>query len=72
MMYVCMSMEAGGKIDFQFPHAVVLRYGFNKNYGAKYIKELCDAGFIELTSSGRNVRQPNLYRFCFQWKSSSQ
>lgn len=68
MMYFCMALESGGRIDFQFPHSAVLKYGFNKNYGAKYIKELCGAGFVELVNSGKTVREANEYKFSLKWK----
>lgn len=69
MMLFCMAMESGGRRDFKFPHSAVLKYGFNKNYGSKYINELRGAGFIELVSSGWTVRQANEYRFAVGWKS---
>lgn len=69
MMFLCMAMESGGRRDFKFPHSSILKYGFNKNYGAKYINELIENGFIELVSSGWTVRQANEYRFAFEWKS---
>lgn len=71
MMYLCMSMESGGRIGFQFPRSAIVKYGFNENYGPKYIKELCDAGFIEIVSSGKTVRRPNEYKFSFRWKTDS-
>lgn len=72
MMYLCMGLEAGGRQGFQFPRSAILKYGFNKNYGPKYIDELCDKGFIELVSSGRTTRTPNEYRFVFNWKADQQ
>lgn len=68
MMYLCMSMESGGRIGFQFPRSAIIKYGFNKNYGPKYISELCDAGFIEKVSSGKTFQRPNEYKFSFKWK----
>ncbi len=68
-MYLCMAMESGGRQGFQFPLSAILKYGFNKNYGPKYIEELRANGFIELVSSGRTVRRPNEYRFSFEWKA---
>lgn len=72
VMLLCMAMESGGRKNFKFPHSAILKYGFNKNYGAKYINELREAGFIELVSSGWTVRQANEYQFTIKWKSINQ
>ncbi len=69
MMYLCMGLESGGRQGFQFPRSAILKYGFNKNYGTKYIDELRNKGFIELVSSGRTTRTPNEYRFLLNWKT---
>lgn len=68
LAYLCMSMESGGKMDFQFPKSALRKYGLSETSGARYIKELIAAGFIEIAESGRTTRTPNRYCFSFQWK----
>lgn len=63
LLYLCMGMEAGGKKGFQFPRSAQHKYGFDECTAARYIRELISAGFVRLVSSGRIVRQPNLYEF---------
>ena len=68
-LHLCMSMEAGGKRDFQFPQRAFKKYGIATSSARRYIKELEKQGFITC-SSGKCVRQPNNYSFSFMWKSS--
>lgn len=57
-LYILAANEAAGSRDFQFPALKMKALG---------IKELIDAGFVELVRSGRNTRTPNDYRFSFYW-----
>ena len=59
--------EAAGSRDFQFPALKMKALGIKERTARKYIKELIDAGFVELVRSGRNTRTPNDYRFSFYW-----
>lgn len=63
-LYILAANEAAGSRDFQFPALKMKALGINAR---KYIKELVDAGFIELVRSGRNTRTPNDHRFSFHW-----
>ena len=66
-MYILAANEAAGSRDFQFPALKMKALGIKERTARKYIKELVDAGFIELVRSGRNTRTPNDYRFSFHW-----
>lgn len=65
--YFCMAMESGGKRDFIFPLTAAKKYGISKNSLVRHVCELAEAGFITV-SSGKVVRQPNLYSFALAWK----
>lgn len=67
--YLCMVSEAKGKRDFVFPRATAeKKYGIPPTSLKRHVKDLCDNGFVELSSSGRATREPNFYRFSFEWK----
>ena len=68
MLFLCMSMESGGRRDFTFPLSSATKYGFPPRSFRRYVEELKQHGFIEKQSMA-NVRQPNEYRFSFAWKS---
>lgn len=67
VVYLDMTMEAGGKRYFQFPQAAAKKYGIAPSSFWRYVKELLDAGMIK-KSSGKITREPNDYEFCFDWK----
>lgn len=67
--YIAMLSEARGKRDFIFPRAAAERYGIPSTSLVRHVRELQDAGFIELSSSGKATREPNFYRFSLSWKS---
>jgi len=69
--YLCMAMESAGKIEYIFPRSAARKFGISDSSAERYIKELIRKGYITLKSSGRTVRQPNVYRFCFDWKQSN-
>ena len=66
-LYILAANEAAGSRDFQFPALKMKALGIKERTARKYIKELVDAGFIELVRSGRNTRTPNDHRFSFHW-----
>ena len=70
LMYLCMTMESGGHIEFQFPRMAALKYGFPEATAARHVKELLAVGMIELIGSGRFTKTPNQYRFTTAWKRS--
>lgn len=57
---------------FYFNHALAVRYGlYAKSSRREFyndMKVLCDRGFIEVVSSGKNTRTKSVYRFSCQWK----
>lgn len=67
-IYIYMKLESGGRPEFEFPHskyrAFVSKGGFQKA-----LKELVDAGFVEISEKNANLRKPNLYRFSERWKN---
>ena len=69
-IYFHMMFESGGKIEFEMPFGkykkIMWRDAFQR---AK--NELIEAGFIELSESGANLRKPNVYRFSKKWKNTS-
>lgn len=67
-MFLCMSMESGGKREFSFSRSTAQKYGLSETTAARYIKELSSSGFIEMVSCGRFARVPNVYRFSLSWK----
>jgi hypothetical protein len=71
-LYFCMAMEAGGAREFVFPRATAGKYGFSWSTAYPLIKTLIDAGYIELVSSGKSIREANRYRFCFGWKERAK
>lgn len=70
LMYLCMAMESGGKVGFQFPRSSGLKYGFSETTYERYLKELTAAGFIECVSHNKNLRLANDYKFSFGWKQA--
>ena len=66
-LYLYMAMEAGGRNDFQFPQSAAIKYGISPASFWRYVKELEKRHFITVTSY-KNLRQPNDYRFCLDWK----
>ena len=69
MMYLCMALESGGRMDFKFPQMAAKKYGFAPASMRRYIKELEQKNFITVQSMA-NVRQPNEYRFSLVWKQN--
>lgn len=67
VLYLCMTMECGGRREFIFPLSSATKYGFPPRSFRRHVDELYEAGFIEKTSL-KNLRQPNEYCFSFRWK----
>ncbi len=65
--YLCMTLEAAGKRSFEFPLKAAKKYNIPPATFRRSVKELEAAQFI-VKQSGKTVRQPNLYDFCFDWK----
>lgn len=66
-LYVCCSMEAAGRINFQIPASKAEKYGIPRKSFQRYLQELIDAGFIQLNRSGKTTRTANDYSFYFDW-----
>lgn len=67
LLYFAMAMESAGKIEFKFPLSKAKGHGFKEMSFRRHISELEEHGFITVTS-GKNTREPNVYRFSFEWK----
>ena len=68
ILYLCMAMESGGRKDFKFPLSVARKFGFAKNSFWRYRNELDEKRFIKYRSN-KNLRKPNEYEFCLEWKT---
>lgn len=68
VLYIHMSLESGGKIEFKMPHKVYSKFTTRPTF-QKAKNELIKAGFIEVKKCGANTRTENIYRFCFEWKN---
>ena len=66
-LYLCMAMEAAGQRSFEFTRVTAEKYGICNSNLRRNVAELIEAGFIKC-NSGKNVRLPNEYEFCFDWK----
>ena len=66
--YLCMSLEASGRRQFEFPAKTAKGYGIPVSSVRRYIDELIEMRFIACRSSGRFTRESNLYEFRFEWK----
>lgn len=69
-LYLCMTMESGGRRDFLFPLASAKKYGIPDASFRRYINELVNASLISKQSMA-NLRQPNEYSFSFEWKHNN-
>lgn len=71
MMYLCMALESGGRMNFIFPQAAAKKYGFPPASMRRYIKELQEKNLISVQSMA-NLRQPNEYSFSLVWKQNKE
>lgn len=67
-VYLCMVIEAKGRISFKFTRATAARYGINNQTLRRATEKLKAKGFIEYTSS-KTTRTPNEYKFSRAWKT---
>lgn len=67
MMYMYMTMEAGGDRTFDFTNATMAKYNIPLRTGRRYIEELYEHCFIDIDGAGA-TRTPNHYTFSFEWK----
>ena len=67
-LYLCMAMEAGGRSEFQFPQSAAAKYGIAPASFWRYVRELEEKHFLTVRSY-KNLRQPNHYQFCMEWKT---
>lgn len=71
-LYICLADESGGEREVKFPHGAARKYGFAASSFDRYIKELREKGFVELTGGvGYGRFKANVYRFSFEWKAKS-
>lgn len=70
-LYLCMTMESGGKREFIFPVSAAKKYGIPKNSLTRQLAELQEKGFISVQSMA-NLRQPNEYSFCLEWRENTR
>ena len=66
-LYLCMAMEAAGRIEFMLTLSTAKKLGFSQASFRRYVAELAEKGFISI-NSGRTTREPNIYRFILRWK----
>lgn len=72
-LYLCMAQESGGKREVTFSRKTAEKYGIPRNSFSRQIKELKDAGFLEISMEGNLWQfQPSVYRFSFAWKENAQ
>lgn len=72
LTYLCMVSAAGFDEVFNFPQAgMVKRFGLSPRSVRRDIDELVKAGFIT-KQSGKVTREPNIYRFSYEWKTKAQ
>ena len=73
MLYLSMTMEAGGKREFTFSHGAGRKYGFKNTTFDRYIKELQKAGFIKLLADHDTGRfSANKFQFVFDWRKTGR
>lgn len=73
MLYLRMAIESGGKREVIFSRKTAEKYGIPRNSFSRQIKELKDAGFIEVSMEGDLWQfKPSVYRFSFTWKQDAQ
>lgn len=68
-LYLCMTLEAGGRRDFVFPLKASKKYGLSETTFRRGVSALIEKGLIT-KKSGKTVRLPNLYQFSFNWKTN--
>lgn len=69
-LYLCMSLESGGRSEFTFPKKTATKYGIPESSCRRYINALIKGGFVEVTLNGKITREENRYKFSMKWKST--
>lgn len=54
---------------FVFPAKQIESYGYSRQNGGRYIKELVKGGFLDIAEQNKHRRQVNVLRFSDRWKS---
>ncbi len=67
-IYTYMKLESAGNREFEFPHKKYASF-MSKPTFFKALRELEQAGFIDVIQHNANLRQPNVYRFSDRWKT---
>ena len=68
-LYLCMTMEAGGKREFTFPASSAEKYHIPPSSFDRFKAELIDAGFIRIKGEREADPGKNVYEFVFDWKA---
>lgn len=68
-LYLCMTLESAGHRQFEFPKSAAKKYGFPESSFKRHLVELKNKDFIICTENNQTIRQPNVYEFCFEWKT---
>lgn len=66
-LYLCMTMESGGRRHFTFPLAAAKKYGIPSTSLRAQVRDLTAHGLLTVHSM-RTLRQPNEYEFSLDWK----
>ena len=67
-VYTYMKLESGGNRDFTFPRCKWRKYLSPGGFQLA-IRQLCQAGLVEVLEQNKNLRKANVYRFSEKWKS---
>ena len=69
LLYIMISMEAGGKSETVFSHGTAKKYGMSYSTYDRAVKELIEAGFVTRIYPADQSRYSKAkYRFCLDWK----
>jgi hypothetical protein len=72
LVYQCCMLESAGQESFKLPADAALRdYGISHGTFQRAMKELREAGFIEIVASGKNLSGPTEYKFSRVWRGES-
>ena len=67
-VYVYMCVESGGHSHFTFPHSKYKNF-MSKPTFFSALKELVNAGLVDVVSRNKNLRTANDYAFSNRWKT---
>lgn len=68
--YLLMADSAEGKREFDMPVSFYSEY-MAKDTFQRVKTELINNGFIREKKNGANLREKNIYEFCFDWKQQN-